>query len=205
MPIKSNLTIDKFRSNFFGVRQNRFMIVPDWPSGLTTKPDQTITSIYVKAADIPEASIGIITVPWMGRAIKFSGERTYVDWAIQIYESNASANDLRKAFEEWLELMDTRVTHNISYDVTKDWQVWYNDVTANDKVTNPSGFTRGIRLKNCFPVNVGTLSMDYDIADSFAVFPVTLAFDYWEPLGELATTSSNTTAEAPGGGAGLGA
>ena len=39
---------------------------------------------------------------------------------------------------------------------------------------------------NCFPVNIGTLQMDYDLADSFSVFPVTLGFDYWVPLEDLA-------------------
>lgn len=185
-PIGYSNTVTSFRDKFFGVRQNRFMVRPAWPQQLSNIPiTEEITQVYVKAADIPEASVGIITVPWMGRAIKFSGERTYVDWAIQIYESNSQANDLRRAFEQWLEIMDSREAHNISYDVTADWEVWYNDVTSNDKVTNPAGFTRGIVLRSCFPVNVGTLSMDYDIADSFAVFPVTMAYDYWEPLGEL--------------------
>ena len=189
MPNYTN-DIDKFRKNFFGVRSNRFMVIPDWPGAVTTRPQQEVTEIYVKAADIPEASIGVITVPWMGRAIKFSGERTYVDWAIQIYESNAPANDLRKAFEEWMELMDSRKEHKISYDVATSWQVWYSDITPNQKTSTPS-FARGIELVNCFPVNVGTLSMDYAVADAFSVFPVTLAFDYWRPLGDLSTDGYN--------------
>lgn len=194
MPNYTN-DIDKFRKNFFGVRSNRFMVIPDWPRAVTTRPQQEVTEIYVKAADIPEASIGVITVPWMGRAIKFSGERTYVDWAIQIYESNAPANDLRKAFEEWMELMDSRKEHKISYDVATSWQVWYSDITPNQKTSTPS-FARGIELVNCFPVNVGTLSMDYDVADAFSVFPVTLAFDYWRPLGDLATDGYNGPGQA---------
>jgi hypothetical protein len=189
--------VDNFRSGFYGVRSNRFMVVPDWPGDLTTKPTPDDAEIYIKAADIPEASIGVITVPWMGRAIKFSGERTYVDWAIQIYESNSSVKDLRKAFEEWMELMDKRVEHKIQYDVTANWKVWYSDITGGTKATSNT-FNRGIELVNCFPVNVGTLSMDYDVADAFAVFPVTLAFDYWRPLGDLATT--NTPAGSGGGG-----
>ena len=82
-----------------------------------------------------------------------------------------------------MEAMDNRNTHNISYNITANWEVWYNDVT--NTTTNPDGFTRGIRLMNCFPINIGTLQMDYDLADSFSVFPVTLGFDYWVPLGEL--------------------
>jgi hypothetical protein len=195
MPTYTN-DINKFRENFFGVRSNRFMVIPSWPTDktngqnlLTNTPDKEVTEIYVKAADIPEASIGVITVPWMGRAIKFSGERTYVDWAIQIYESNAPAKDLRKAFEEWMEVMDGRKSHKVSYDITTDWEVWYSDIVGGQKSTSKE-FRRGIRLVNCFPVNVGTLSMDYDVADAFAVFPVTIAFDYWEPLGELASTNT---------------
>lgn len=198
MPVKQPNTLKIFRDNFKGVRQNRFLVKVKWPTiglgGAISGAGNSIvdgsenpneTSIYIKAADIPESSIGVITVPWMGRAIKFSGERTYVDWSIQIYESNNSVADLRRNFEIWMEAMDNRNTHNISYNVTADWEVWYNDVNQNDTVTNPAGFTRGIKLKNCFPVNIGTLQMDYDLADSFSVFPVTLGFDYWVPLEQL--------------------
>lgn len=198
MPENQPNTLKTFRDNFKGVRQNRFLVKVKWPTlgtggansggggGIVGgSEDPTETSIYIKAADIPESSIGVITVPWMGRAIKFSGERTYVDWSIQIYESNNSMADLRRNFEIWMEAMDNRNTHNISYNVTADWEVWYNDVKQNDTVTNPAGFTRGIKLKNCFPINIGTLQMDYDLADSFSVFPVTLGFDYWVPLEDL--------------------
>jgi hypothetical protein len=189
MPQIQPNTITTFRNNFRGVRSNRFIVQPDWPTGIpglqNAVNDLRETSIYIKAADIPEASIGVITVPWMGRAIKYSGERTYVDWSIQIYESNKQQSDLRRLFEIWLDAMDTRETHNINYSVTASWSVWYNDIVQGQTRNNPQGFTRGIKLKNCFPINVGTLQMDYDLSDSFAVFPVTLAFDYWEPLGEL--------------------
>jgi hypothetical protein len=197
MPEKQPNTLTKFRANFKGVRQNRFLVKVKWPvivtgtgSGASVitggEENPAKTSLLIKAADIPESSIGVITVPWMGRAIKFSGERTYVDWSIQIYESNEAVADLRRNFEMWMEAMDNRNTHNISYNVTADWEVWYNDVKQNDTVTNPVGFTRGIKLKNCFPINIGTLQMDYDLADSFSVFPVTLGFDYWVPLEDLA-------------------
>jgi len=205
-------TLAKFRAGFKGVRQNRFLVKASWPvhsaNSKSGTPGAKIvagedsvqkTSILIKAADIPESSIGVITVPWMGRAIKFSGERTYVDWSIQIYESNESIADLRRNFEIWMEAMDTRNTHNISYNITADWEVWYNDVA--DTTTNSKGFTRGIKLMNCFPINIGTLQMDYDLADSFSVFPVTLGFDYWVPLEDLAgspaITGYDTAANGP--------
>jgi hypothetical protein len=189
MPQKQPNTITTFRNKFRGVRQNRFIVEPSWPEEIpalkNAVKDLAETSIYIKAADIPESSVGVITVPWMGRAIKYSGERTYVDWSIQIYESNKQSSDLRRLFEIWMEAMDGRESHNINYSVTSSWKVWYNDIVQGETRNNPNGFTRGIQLMNCFPINVGTLQMDYDLTDSFAIFPVTLAFDYWQPLGEL--------------------
>ena len=115
MPVEQPNSLKTFRANFKGVRQNRFLVKVKWPvigtgganSGagkniVGGSEDPTETSILIKAADIPESSIGVITVPWMGRAIKFSGERTYVDWSIQIYESNYSSADLRRNFEIWM-------------------------------------------------------------------------------------------------------
>jgi len=175
-------TVSQFRSLFKGVRSNRFRVIVNWPDRLRNKPSQEKSEVYIKAADIPEASIGQINVPWMGRSIKFSGERSYSDWAIQVYESNENQFDVRGAMEEWMELMDGRDLHNIDYNVTSGvWEIHYAD-SPSGSTTADKKFRRGIRLWNCFPINVGALQMDYDVNDAFALFPVTLAFDYWEPI-----------------------
>ena len=101
-------SLNEFRSNFFGVRPNRFMVQANWPSGVPSPPNVNDLFIYVKGADLPGSTIGTINVAWQGRVIKFSGERNYSDWVINVYDSNVPTKDLRTGFERWMEVMDGR-------------------------------------------------------------------------------------------------
>jgi hypothetical protein len=179
-------TLTDFRNNFFGVRPNRFLVIGGFPTNVTQIAPEDLR-IYVKAADLPGATIGTINVAWQGRVVKFAGERVYADWAINVYESNAKAKDLRIAFEEWMELLDGRDTHAINYNLAQDWTVYYSDLTPNgtNSITptqDPASFTKAIRLKNCFPVDLGPVTLNYDMADSFSEFTVQIAYDFWEPV-----------------------
>jgi|LauGreDrversion4_2_1035121.scaffolds.fasta_scaffold267156_2 hypothetical protein len=178
-------TLNEFRSNFFGVRPNRFLVETSWPNGVDS-PDLTNLFIYVKGADLPGSTIGTINIAWQGRVVKFSGERTYADWVISVYDSNVPSKDLRTGFERWVEAMDGRNTHAINYNLTSDWIIRYSDVVIGDQYTelptqSPSNFNKAVRLKNCFPTDIGPVTLNYDVADTFSEFTVQLAYDYWEP------------------------
>lgn len=171
--------ITNFRGGFNGVRPNRFTISGSFP--------QTINSafsdfdIYCKATQLPGSSIGVIPVPWMGRVTKFSGERVYADWTIQVYDSSVDSQDLRLAFEDWIDVMDGRDNHIIRYDQTAIWQIYYQDITnAVSTQGNPTTTAKKkVTLVNCFPVDISPIDLSYDLVDTFAEFTVTLAYDYW--------------------------
>lgn len=178
------MSINEFRQNFYGLRPNRFRVDGVFPTGIGIGTSNF--NIYVKAADLPASTIGAIPVAWQGRVVKFSGERVYSDWVISVYDSNIPAESLRLGFEEWIEKMDGRDSHNISYNLTENWYVFYNDLNGNQTSTdqanfNPSGYSQGILLHNCFPVEVGPIQLNYDLTDTFAEFTVQIAYDYWTP------------------------
>lgn len=170
--------INDFRSQFAGVRPNRFTIRGSFPKQVSVQ--SPAFDVYCKATQLPGSSVGVIPVPWMGRVVKFSGERTYADWTVQVYESSISSNDLRGGFEEWIELMDGRNSHKINYDLTETWQVVYMDMNgAVSGEGNPTG-QRTITLVHCFPVDVSPVDLSYDLVDTFSEFTVTMAYDYWQ-------------------------
>ena len=190
-------TLNNFRQEFKGVRPNRFLIET------ATEGDEILKGlfntatlyVYVKAADLPGSTIGTIPVAWQGRVVKFSGERMYADWSINCYESNIKNKDLRDGFEKWMELMDTRECHAINYNLTLDWIVKWSDINPNTTKTpgasnslsdgksqDSSDFNKAIKLKNCFPTDVGSVTLNYDLSDSFSEFTVTMAYDYWQPV-----------------------
>lgn len=181
-------TLNNFRNGFKGVRPNRFLVEAAFPQALgIAQPTNQKSWIYVKAADLPGSTIGTIPVAWMGRVVKFSGERMYADWAINCYESNVPAEDLRDAFERWIEAMDGRNSHKIQYNLTENWVVRYDDMVGTGSIgstvagsQDPSNFFKVVRLKNCFPTDIGSVTLNYDLSDSFSEFTVTMAYDYWE-------------------------
>lgn len=183
-------TLNSFRSQFFGVRPNRFLIETATESNSLLKGlfKTDTLFVYVKAADLPGSTIGTIPVAWQGRVVKFSGERMYADWSINCYESNIAASDLREGFENWMELMDGRNDHVIDYNLTLDWIVRWSDIESGQTFSKGSGssqsatdFNKAIKLKNCFPTDIGSVTLNYDLSDSFSEFTITMAYDYWEP------------------------
>ena len=175
-------SITDFRGAFNGVRPNRFSISGSFPQDLQSSIPFTRFDVYCKATQLPGSSIGVIPVPWMGRVTKFSGERTYADWTIQVYDSSSSSEDLRSAFELWIEYMDGRDNHIIRYNQTAIWKVFFQDITnAVSTQGNPdaSGAKKTVSLVNCFPVDISPIDLSYDLVDTFAEFTVTLAYDYW--------------------------
>jgi len=181
-------SLQEFRNNFFGVRQNRFMVSFNFPTGIASGIDlDTAQTIYCKATQAPPSAVGIIPVMWQGRPIKFSGERVYGDWTLVIYEAagKKSSHNLKAAFERWINAMDTRNTHEISYSVTTNWDIYYDDIqttrTGRPGQT-PSNYSKHIKMINCFPIEMSPVDLSYDAENSFSEFTVTMAYDYWEPV-----------------------
>jgi hypothetical protein len=178
--------LSDFRSNFFGVRPNRFMVNFSFPAGVAGSIDPTIETIYCKATQTPASAIGVIPVMWQGRTVKFSGERVYGDWTLVIYEAagRKSSHNLKAAFERWIERMDQRDTHNINYNLVTNWDIYYDDIDANRQGRpgqTPSNYSKHIKMINCFPTEVSPLDLAYDQENTFAEFTVTMSFDFWEP------------------------
>ncbi len=101
-------TLNEFRTQFVGVRQNRFKVSCQFP-GSSVAP--ATFEFYCKAATIPGSAIGVIPVGYKGRPVKYSGERTYADWLVQIYDS--PRQDIRGDIEAWIERMNGRNTPQI--------------------------------------------------------------------------------------------
>ena len=182
--------INEFRAGFNGTRPNRFKVQLDTSNLSIAAPEQL--DLYIKATSVPGSSIGVIPTPWMGRVIKFSGERTFADWTIQVYDSSIPANNLRTFFESWINLMDSRDTHDINYKAVGSAIVNWNDIDSATGIgihTNQTNFKSAITLINCFPIDISAMELSYDAVDTFAEFTITLAYDYWE-LGSSDTASA---------------
>ena len=164
--------VDQFRTAFKGVRSNRYIITGIGPQGVGTLPEFTL---YAKATSFPGSAIGMIPVSYQGRIIKFSGERSFGEWAIQVYDSSADSNSMRLYFEKWINAMDDHFTHDINYNLcAPTWTVSYDQGAT----TTSTSYNKTMTMSNVWPVDISPIDLSYESVDSFAEFTLTLAYDH---------------------------
>jgi len=180
MPINNPDTLLSFRQTFSGIRANRYTLDCPFP---TNAGFDLAEKVYVRAISFPGSNIGMIPVAYQGRVVKFSGERQFGEWTMQVYDS--SDRDLRKRLEDWMQTCDNASTHAYNSDVTKDWTVNYGDDTHTQFGTTHPGFvgpgpTRQLKLRNCWPTDISPIDISHDAYDTFAEFSLTIAYDFHE-------------------------
>ena len=125
---------------------------------------------FIKSAQLPASTLGLIEVPYKGRKIKRPGDRTFAEWTITVLASDDLP--LRHGFETWSNQLNDHEEINSTIDLGQEWTV---------AAIKPDGTIHGHRYRffNVFPSEVGTVDLNYETVDTIAEFTVTLQYDYW--------------------------
>ncbi len=164
------MSLSQFKGKFgSGIRPNLYEVTGNFGGAAPAMTDGE--EFLIKAAAVPAASLGTITIPFRGREIKRAGDRTFGDWQITVLcDQNM---DIHKKFMNWsagfIKLEnDTRAGASPPYG---QWTV-----RAQDNAGTPQQI---FTLVDCWPIEVGTLDLGYDTTDSVAEFSVTIGYEYW--------------------------
>lgn len=168
-------TISLFKDNFNGgTRANRFIVTPQWPSGISVNNNDATFKII--SASLPLVQINTISIPYRGRLLNMPGDRQYSPWTIGVYDDN-NTQGLWRAFQIWKERMDGHYTHKVdtsNNDYTfrqyqKTWTIQQLDINNTDVL-------RTIYLYKCWPSVIGEINLNMG-ESNFVAFSVTLTFD----------------------------
>ena len=170
--------IQGFRDTFKGSRSNRYKITGQKSAGgaaVQLGADPFV--LYAKSTSFPGSQIGMIPVSYQGRVIKFTGERQFTEWSVQVYD-HVGSNNMRDLFEKWIEECDGANSHKQRYDNASDtaWTVEFDDIDADTIGTGT--YNKKMLLYNCWPIDITPTDLNYEAADSFAEFTLTFAYDY---------------------------
>lgn len=179
--------IDVFKQ---GARPNRFRVdVLDLPTTIEPFLLNAIGNrenfyFYCKAASIPEDSIGVVEVPFMGRKFKVHGDRVFNEWSITVF--NEDGNLQRRFFERWMHGINTHRSNIRTLGGISDYK---NDASyyARFKVTqlrvdgeDEIGRQSSSYIFNyVFPSNLAAIDLAYDTNDTIEEFAVTLQYSWW--------------------------
>lgn len=201
----SQFSIDAFRANLINglARNNLFLVQGNFPGGNTSaiqgaaavagalfggavsgainavagavgggNPSSQV-SFLCKASKLPIATQNINKAMYMGREYKYPGDKTYADWSITCY--NDGTYGLRKAFETWMNLINsnrTNVGPNSMNQFMTDWSI-----TPLTREGNPIA---QYKLVGCWPSTFGDVTLDMGAASEPSTFDVTIAYQYFE-------------------------
>lgn len=166
------MNIDGFRSRLGagGARPNQFEVTLTWPTAVTGPTD---SHLLVTSAALPASNVNPTIVQYRGREVKFAGERTFDPWTITVL--NDTDMSMRKAFEQWSNLMNDRIT-NGGETAPADYMA---DLSVDQLGRNDEKI-RGYVLLNAFPITVSEVSLAFSANDMISEFNVTFQYSHWE-------------------------
>ena len=158
---------------FGGARASLFDVSLPVPPGVIS--DLRKLTFTCRAASIPASTVGQIEVPYFGRKIKLSGDRTFADWSITVM--NDEDYLVRKMFEEWLNVLNSHEGNKRKKEAN------FNSYKAPDSTVIHYGKDgepiNAYTFVGLFPTEVSAMELDWDTTNSIQTFSVNLAYDYW--------------------------
>jgi len=156
-----------------GARPNLFQVTIDNP---VDRGSFIKTSFMVQAAQIPEATLGVATVNYFGRQIKYAGNRTFADWTVTVINDEDFL--IRDGMERWSNAINGLQTNIRSAALAQAAQYKTSaTVTQFAKTGQP---IRTYSFVGLFPLTVGAIALDWGTNDAVETFDVTFSYDFWE-------------------------
>lgn len=185
----ATLRIDDFKSAFVGggARANLFRCRLFWPNAAIageadaqygSQNGELLQSFMIKSASLPGSTIGMIEVPFRGRMLKVSGDRTYEDFTCTVVNDQNFA--VRNAVERWHDSISGNVS-NISERGLNSAS--FDTYTANIEVQQlgrEGEVLKTYRMIGAWPTTVDPIDVSYESADTVEEFGVTFAYQWWE-------------------------
>lgn len=168
-----------------GARPTLFDVEIKFPQGAgfgsATSAGERQLRFVCSASSIPASSIASIDVPYFGRKVKVSGDRTFADWNVNIM--NDEDYVVRRAFEEWHTAIN-EIIQNIKIasqpgEAAPTGYKGIATVTHYGKQGNPIS---QYQFVNIFPTQIEAMALDWNSTNTIQTFGVTFAYDYWLPF-----------------------
>lgn len=169
--IRSQLTLGGARSSLFQVSFNN--------------PANSVADIkvpfMVRTAQLPESSLGTITVPYFGRTIKLAGDRTFGDWTVNVINDEDFL--IRNALEEWSNRINSLRTNLRGFGAASP--LLYKSTAEVIQYSKTGVPIRTYKFNGIFPSSISPIDLNWGDTDTIEEFQVTFQYDWWEVSGGI--------------------
>ena len=177
MAFQKSITDFKATLQGGGVRPTMFQVELTFPTSVTADTNLATQEgqFLIKAAALPGSQVGNIPVPFRGRQLKVSGDRSYADWTTTVL--NDTSFTLRKAFEKWSELVQN---HNYALGSARLDEYFANAIVR--QLDRDGTQLRAYRFEGIWPTTVGEIGLDFGSTDQVEEYEATFCVQYWSAI-----------------------
>ena len=183
-------SIENFKAELAGggVRPTMFQVELTFPQPVVDDVPQLSNEgvFLIKASQLPGSDIGVIEVPFRGRKLKVSGDRSYADWPVTV--TNDVSFGLRKGFEKWAEMIQ-----NMNFALGANTLNEYYSTAIVRQLDRDGNQLRAYGFEGIWPSTVAPITLDMDSTDTVEDFEVTFAYQFWTAIGKNGSPSFNPT------------
>ena len=157
-----------------GVRPTMFQVEMTFPDGTTSDEADAINkaTFLVKGAQIPASNVGVINVPFRGRQLKVSGDRTFESWTVTVL--NDANFTVRKAMEKWSEKVQ-----NMNYALGETFlENYFQDLTVH-QLDRDARALRSYKIFSAWPSAIAPIDLDFGTQDTVEEYQVTFEYQFW--------------------------
>ena len=167
------LGVDDFKAKLRGggARPNLFKATINFPA--YAGGDVEVTSFLCEAAQLPGSTITPIVVPFRGRQLKMSGDRSFEAWTPTII--NDTDFVIRDSMERWMNGMNA---HSANTGLTN--VVDYEADLIVDQLDKDGSIIKTYNFRGCFPTAVSPIDLSYASESEIERFTVEFQVQYWE-------------------------
>ena len=175
-----------------GVRTNLFRVDIAIPGAVDTFGlDSNLIGVLTKAAQIPQATLGSIEVPFRGTRYKMPGDRTFEPWTMTVL--NDPDMRIRSMFENWSNAFKgfaSNVAVSDPAELYGSVEIYQLNQQGEIIPSQGSSSTSSWKLTNCWPSDISAIDLSYDDENTLSQFTVTWQYQYW--IHEIATDRAGT-------------
>lgn len=163
-----------------GARPNLFQVNMNLPGESGAVDGRSIT-FKAKSAQLPGSSLGTVPVYYMGREMKFAGNRTFADWTITII--NDEDFFIRNSFERWMNSINStesniRTATGLTLSAGSVGLPYATEASVT-QLGKQGNTLKSYTFVGMFPVDLSPIDLDWGSNDAIEEFTVTFAYQYW--------------------------
>ena len=177
-------SVKNFRAQLVGqgARPNLFEVTIPFPGAVNPGEAGQKMTFMCKGAQIPEATLGTVEVPYFGRNIKIAGNRTFAEWTTTVINDEDFA--VHAGLTNWMNAINGH-GENLKAIDGNEYQV---DATVTH-YEKGGDVAKQITIVNCWPSSVAAIDLNWETNDQIEEFTVTWQYDYWQIADALTQTS----------------